>query len=110
MIIKLSCEELPMKYSEQELSEIVREYMLANESFSFKNICNHIFNKAKMENRIQTEEDTSYRGGIRISYFDETTISQLLWEEILNKRLFINFSKNPYYVSSNEIKFMVKKP
>lgn len=45
MIIKISSEELPMTYSEKEFSEIIREYMRDNESFSFNSICSYIFNK-----------------------------------------------------------------
>lgn len=44
-----------------------------------------------------------------MSFFDETLISQLLWEEIWDKKLFINFSKNPYFIPTNEIQFVVKR-
>lgn len=108
MIVKISREELPMDYSKEEISEIIREYMRENESFSFKGICSYIFNKANREDRIKKEKDTEYQGGIKISYFDEIIVSQLLWEEIWNKNLFINFSKNPYFVQTNEIQFVVK--
>lgn len=109
MIIKITSEELSMNYSESELSDIIVKYMLENDSFSFRAICDYIFNQAMRENRIQKEVDTEYQGGIKISYFDETLISQLLWEQIWNKKLYINFSKNPYFAPTNEIVFMVRK-
>ena len=65
MIIKISSVELPMTYSEQELSEIIREFIRDNESFSFKSICSYIFNKASCNDRINKELDTEYRGGIK---------------------------------------------
>ena len=108
MIVKYSSEELQMNYSEEEISEIIREYMRENEFFSFKGICSYIFDKANQEDRIKKEKDTEYRGGVKISYFDEIIVSQILWEEIWNKRLFINFSKNPYFVQTNEIQFVVR--
>ena len=108
MLVKFSCEELPMGYSEEEISEIIREFMRENKYFSFQRICSYIFNKASREDRIKKEENTEYRGGIKISYSDEIIVSQLLWEEIRHKRLFINFSKNPYFVQTNEIQFVVK--
>ena len=109
MIVKYSSEELPMTYSEKELTEIIQEYMCENKSFSFKSICSYIFNKAKCEDKIQKEKNIEYRGDIKISYYDETLISQLLWEEIWDKRLFISFSQNPYFVQTNEILFVVRK-
>ena len=108
MIIKISREELPMTYSEKELSEIIRDYIRDKEQFYFNDICSYIFNKAKRNDRINKEKDTEYRGGIKISYFDELLISKLLWEEIWNKKIFINFSKNPYFVQTNEILFVVR--
>ncbi len=109
MIVKLSSEELPMTFSKKELSEIIQEYMQEKESFSFKSVCSYIFNRAKCDGRIQKEKDTEYQGGIKMSFFDETLISQLLWEEIWDKKLFINFSKNPYFIPTNEIQFVVKR-
>lgn len=75
MIIKYSIEECPMTYSEEELSEIVREYIRDNESFSFKSICSYIFNKARCTERIKKEKETEYRGGVKMSYYDELLIS-----------------------------------
>ena len=109
MIIKISSVELPMTYSEDELSEIIQAYMQENEYFSFDSICSHIFNKATREDRIEKKKNTEYQGGIKISYFDEVIVSQLLWEQIWAKKLFINFSKNPYFVQTNEILFVVRK-
>ena len=109
MKVILSREELPMTYSEDELSEIIQEYMQENEYFSFDSICSHIFNKATREDRIKKEKNTEYQGGIKISYFDEVLVSQLLWEQIWAKKLFINFSKNPYFVQTNKIVFVVKR-
>lgn len=108
MIVKYSSEELPMNYSTKEILVIIQEYMRENEIFSSQSICSYIFNKASSENRIKKEKNTEYRGDIKISYSDEITVSQLLWDEIWNKRLFINFSKNPYFVPTNEIQFVVR--
>ena len=109
MKVVLSRVELPMTYSENELLEIIQEYMQENEYFSFDGICSYIFNKASREDRIRKEKNTEYQGGVKMSYFDETIVSQLLWEQIWAKKLFINFSKNPYFVQTNEIRFVVKK-
>lgn len=105
MIVKFSREFLPMTYSRNELTELVTEYIKSNESFSFKQICSSIFNRAKQEGRLSYEKDTEYQGGIGISYFDETIISQILWELIYDKKIFINFSTNPYWTHQNEVEF-----
>lgn len=108
MKVKYSNEALPMTYSEKELSEIIQEYIHNNESFSFKSICSYILNKANSNGRIKKEKDTEYKGGFKISYNDELLISKLLWEEIWDKKLFINFSKDPNFVQANEIIFVVR--
>ena len=58
---------------------------------------------------LKKKKNTEYQGGIKISYFDEVIVSQLLWEQIWAKKLFINFSKNPYFVQTNKIVFVVKR-
>ena len=105
MIIKYSREFLPMTYSRSELSVLINEFINENESFSFKQICSFIFNRANLEGRLRKEKDTQYQGGIEISYSDETLISQTLWKLIHEKKIFINFSTNPYCTHRNEVEF-----
>lgn len=109
MRVIFSSVEIPMTYSQDELSNLIENYMRDNDSFSFSRICSYIFNRAKQENRIKQERDTEYQGGIKMSFSDETLISRLLWEQIWNKKLYINFSKNPYFVQNNEWQFVVNK-
>lgn len=105
MIIRISREFLPMTYSKDELAGLVSEYINGNETFSFRQICLAIFNRANQEDRLIKEKDTEYQGGIDISYHDETLISQILWELISDKKIFINFSSSPYMTHQNEVKF-----
>ena len=109
MIVKIFSEGVAMDYSEKELSEIIREYMLENKSFSFQCICNYILDKALSNDRVLKKKNTEYRGGIKIAPNDEILISKLLWEEIWDKKLFINFAKNPYITKSDEFIFIVKQ-
>ena len=109
MKVIFSSVDIPMTYSQDELSNLIETYMRDNDSFSYSRICSYIFNRAKQENRIKQERDTEYQGGIRMSYSDETLISRLLWEQIWDKKLYINFSKNPYFVQNNEWQFVVNK-
>ena len=109
MKVIFSSVDIPMTYSQDELSNLIETYMRDNDSFSFCCICSYIFNRAKQENRIKQERDTEYQGGIRMSYSDETLISRLLWEQSWDKKLYINFSKNPYFVQNNEWQFVVNK-
>lgn len=108
--VMLSTTALPLTYTVKELKNMINKYVENSDgSFSYNGLCNHIKVTALQQDRFRKEKNTEYHG-ITLTGSDETIISKILWEMIWAKELFINFSRNPYLVSSsNDTYFQVNR-
>lgn len=95
MITKYGEVHLNMKYTDDELAQLIEEYFNSGYCWSYKSLCKYVFNEAIKENKLNKEENTEYSTP-EMSSIDASRITKLLWKKIWEKEIYIEFSYNDY--------------
>ena len=82
---------LPVKCDKGQFKNIIQEIVFERDGISFSAIKNGFIMKIDGLNLFAKEPNTEYLT-INLNYEDEREISKILWEMILNKELFLDFS------------------
>ena len=112
MIIKYGELPLPILYTDSELDLIIDSFINLKKKkkfkyFSYKELCNYLFNEAKINNHLKIESDVVYNSPV-LAEEDATRISYLIWHRIWNKEIFIDFFENKYTTHLNDdIRFCI---
>lgn len=98
--------KLALKFSKEELNELLDKFILLNKRFSFSQLCNYILSEADQRDMLKKEPDTSY-SQILLTDGDTITICKLVWERIWKKEL-IQLFNTPLdmYHNSNDTYFV----
>lgn len=101
--------KLDLKYTKEELNELIKKFIAERKEFSFTQLCNYILSDAEKNNMLAKEPHTSY-SQILLTFPDTITICKLLWVRIWNKEL-IQLFNNPHdvYNNSNDTYFVTIK-
>lgn len=100
---------LRILYTDEEISALLLTYFASLEVkiITFSEISDYVLDKADKEHKLETEPNTRYN---RIILTDEDGIrlSRILWDMILEKKIFLDFHRNPYgNLSSTDYVFII---
>lgn len=90
-----------LKYEDPELAKIMEEYICNKKAkgemyFTYFTLCKSILYKAKEEDALEGVDPNTYYESPNISQKDLTRISRLLWDLILDRKIFVDFSNYAY--------------
>lgn len=90
-----------LKYKDGELLEIIKKYICDKKEhgemyFTYYTLCRFILNIAIKNDALEGIEPNTYYESPMISQKDLTRISRLLWDLILDRIIFVDFSNNAY--------------
>jgi len=98
-----------LKYEDNELLGVINNYICNKKAhgdmyFTYYTLCRSILYKAKEEDALSGVEPNTYYESPNLSQKEQTRISRLLWELILEHKIFVDFSNNAYmaHVGSND--------
>lgn len=78
--------KLGLKYTDEQLNQLIEDYIKSNGEFSFSQLCGHVLSIADQQDKLKKEPNTSY-SQIILTYADTVKISRMLWDRIWNKEL-----------------------
>lgn len=90
---------LALKYTEEELNDLIGAFITDRKEFSYSQLCNYVLSVADQQDKLKKEPHTLY-SQILLTYPDTITICKLLWERIWNKEL-IQMFNNPQDIYNN---------
>ena len=101
--------KLALKYTEEELNNLIGKFIADSNEFSYSQLCNYVLSVADQQDMLKKEPNTSY-SQILLTNADTKTICKLLWERIMNKEL-IQLFNNPQdmYHNSGDTFFVAIK-
>lgn len=90
-----------LKYNDEELLKIIGKYICDKKEhgemyFTYYTLCRFILNEAIRNNALEGVEPNTYYESPNISQKELTRISRLLWDLILDRIIFVDFSNNAY--------------
>lgn len=90
-----------LKYKDEKLLEIIKDYICEKRGrgemyFTYYTLCRHILCKAREDGALRGVEPNTYYESPNISQGELTRISRLLWDLILDHKIFVDFSNNAY--------------
>ena len=102
---KFGTSNIPLSYSEQELEKKVLSLIDKMPSlFSFQRLCNQLLQEADNEGKLRKEPDTEY-STIHLTTDDIQAISKILWNLILERKIYTVFNAYPYCRESQDTVF-----
>lgn len=97
---------IPLLYTNEELKGIVELVIKSfSASFSFRQLCSAIINRADNEGKLKKEPHTQY-SSVQLTTDDTNKISYLLWQIIWDKKLIIVFEPNTQYADNKDFHFV----
>lgn len=93
--------QFDLKYEDEELRGIINGYIRNKKAhgdmyFTYYTLCRNILYKAKEAGQLLGVEPNTYYESPNLSQKELTRISRLLWELILDHKIFVDFSNNAY--------------
>lgn len=90
-----------LQYSDEELLGVINLFVQKKKEekadyFTYYTLCKYILILAERENRLIGKESNTYYQQTNLSQKEYTRISRLLWQLILNQKIFVDFSNNAY--------------
>lgn len=90
-----------LRYSDEELSDIIGTFIKKQKSmdidyFTYYTLCKHVLVYADKEGKLLGKELNTYYQQPSLSQKEYTRISRLIWNFILGRRIFVDFSNNAY--------------
>ena len=100
---------LALKYSDEELGELIDNYIVDNNMFTYGQLCSYAVSIADQDDMLLKQPNTTY-SQIAMTNEDKRRICKLLWDRIWAKDLLILFNDpNDIYMRNNETYFMSNK-
>ena len=90
-----------LQYEDEELKSVINAFIQAQRKekdyyFTYYTLCRHIMLLADKENKLKGKEANTYYQQPNLSPKEYTRISRLIWDFILDKKIFVDFSNNAY--------------
>lgn len=90
-----------LKYNDQELKSLIGYYIQQKKNentyfFTYLKLCKHLLAIADQANELVGKEAHVYYQTPDLSQKEYTRISRLLWDFILDRKIFVDFSNNAY--------------
>lgn len=90
-----------LKYEDEELKSIINAFIQLQRKvkdyyFTYYTLCRHIMLLADKEDRLNGKDANTYYQQPNLSGKEYTRISRLIWDFILEKKIFVDFSNNAY--------------
>lgn len=96
---------IPLTYSALELEKKVLSLIDKMPSlFTFQSFCNQLLQEADNEGKLRKEPDTEY-STIHLTTYDIQAISKILWNLILDRKIYMVFNAYPYSRETQETLF-----
>jgi len=93
--------QFDLKYKDEKLLEIIENYICDKKThgemyFTYYTLCRFILYKAKEDDALEGIAPNTYYESPNVSQKELTRISRLLWDLILDRKIFVDFSNNAY--------------
>lgn len=102
--------QLNLKYHDNELREIITDFLKKNRKTSYMALCNYIISESENKNMFVKDDNTIY-SNIELSEKEHERINLILWNLIWERSLLINFrvptfgshyNNDTYFIYLNE--------
>lgn len=100
---------LPLTFTEEELRDVIDQYIDENKSFTFKSLCEYIVKEAGEEGKLQKEENNVYDCPIELTRKDQRHVVKLLWDLIWAHKVLIDFSDTTQKYGYGQFAFIVNE-
>lgn len=93
--------QFDLKYKDEKLLEIIENYICDKKThgemyFTYYTLCRFILYRAKKDDALEGVTPNTYYESPNVSQKELTRISRLLWDLILDRKIFVDFSNNAY--------------
>ena len=93
--------QFDLKYKDEKLLEIIKNYICDKKThgemyFTYYTLCRFILYRAKKDDALEGVTPNTYYESPNVSQKELTRISRLLWDLILDRKIFVDFSNNAY--------------
>lgn len=100
-VTKYGDSQFSLKYDDNDLMDIIKEYIKqkkesGEEYFTYYVLCKHLINYADNSDKLEGKDKNTYYTSIKLTQKEYTRVSRLLWNLILDHKLFVDFSNNSY--------------
>ena len=100
-VTKYGDTQFSLNYNYEKLMELIKEYIKhkkeSGESyFTYYSLCKYLIQYADSKGMLLNKDKNTYYTSIKLSQFEYTRVSRLLWDLILDHKLFVDFSNNSY--------------
>ncbi len=100
-VTKYGDTQFSLQYDDKELMDIITAYIQTKKNsnedfFTYFVLCKYIINFADGADKLEGKEKNTYYTSIVLSQKEYTRVSRLLWDLILDKKIFVDFSNNSY--------------
>lgn len=100
-VTKYGDTQFSLDYSDTELMNIIKSYIkkrkdAGEDYFTYYVLCKHLINLADNTDKLEGKDKNTYYTSVILSQKEYTRVSRLLWELILDHKLFVDFSNNSY--------------
>lgn len=100
-VTKYGDTQFSLLYDDKELMDIIVKYIQkkkeSNEDyFTYFVLCKNIINLADNANKLNGKDTNTYYTSVVLSQKEYTRVSRLLWDLILDRKIFVDFSNNSY--------------
>lgn len=90
-----------LKYSDEELKGIISSFIQKQRSqdidyFTYFTLCKYILQSADKSDKLSGKDPNTYYQQPNLNQKEYTRISRLIWNFILDKKIFVDFSNNAY--------------
>lgn len=90
-----------LKYNDEELTGIIDSFIKKQKSqdidyFTYYTLCKFILITAEKSDRLNGKEPNTYYQQPNLNQKEYTRMSRLIWNFILDRKIFVDFSNNAY--------------
>lgn len=90
-----------LQYNDEELKDVIGEFIQTqrnnnNNYFTYYVLCKYILELADRTNKLLGKDANTYYQQPNLSQKEYTRISCLIWDFILERKIFVDFSNNAY--------------
>ena len=100
-VTKYGDTQFSLKYEDEKLMGIIKDYIKQKKDsdenyFTYYSLCKFLIQYADSEEMLLNKERNTYYTSVKLSQPEYTRVSRLLWNLILDHKLFVDFSNNSY--------------
>ncbi len=100
-VTKYGDTQFSLQYEDGELMDIIVKYIQKKKEthevyFTYFVLCKYIVGYADNDNKLKGKDKNTYYTSVVLSQTELTRVSRLLWDLILGRKIFVDFSNNSY--------------